>query len=112
MPRCSARRAIDSPSPGRKRMVIRSVAGPRAGADTDPCDGPASGSRTLRIAIIASVDSETPDTAASVANRAFSAAEGRAVIERRDDLAERCVITSAACAAIADTSLSCPQSDS
>src|ERR1700683_4931567 len=107
MPRCTARRAIDSPSPGRKRMVIRSVADTRAGAGTDPRIGTASRSRTLRIAIIASADSETPDVAASVAKRAFSAAEGRAVIEGRDDLAERQVITNAACAAIADTPLSC-----
>src|ERR1700683_1081769 len=105
MPRCAARCAIDSRSPGRKRMVIRSVAGPRAGAGAASRNGAASGSRTLRIAIIASADSERPDAVASVANRAFSAAEGRAVIEGRDDLAERQVITSAACAAIADTSL-------
>src|SRR5579863_2516833 len=111
MPRCAARRAIDSPSPGRKRMVIRSVAGPRAGAGTDPHNGGASRSRTLRIAIIASADSETPDAAASVAKRAFSATEGRAVIESRDDLAERQVITKAARAAIADTPLSCRQSN-
>src|ERR1700728_4376979 len=111
MPRCTARRAIDSPSPGRKRMVIRSVAGSRAGAGTDPRIGTASGSRTLRIAIIASVDSETPDAAARVAKRAFSAAEGRAVIDGRDDIAEREVMTEATSAATADTSLSCPQSD-
>src|SRR6202050_2178566 len=107
MPRCAARRAIDSPSPGRKRMVIRSVAGPRAGAGTDSRNGAASGFKSLRMAIIASADSETPDAAASVAKRAFSAAEGRAVIDGRDDLAERQVITNAACAAIADTPLSC-----
>src|ERR1700733_3868808 len=111
MPRCAARRAIDSPSPGRKRMVIRSVAGPRAGAGTESRSGAASGSRTLRIAIIASADSETPDAEASVAKRAFSIAVGRAVIEGGDDLAERQVMTKAARAASADTSLSCRQSD-
>src|ERR1700733_623303 len=112
MPRCAARRAIDSPSPGRKRMVIRSVAGPRAGAGTDSRNGAASGSRTLRIAIIASADSERPDDVASVAKRAFSAAERRAVIAGRDDLAERQVMTEATSAPIADTPLSCPpQSD-
>jgi hypothetical protein len=111
MPRCAARRAIDSPSPGRKRMVIRSVAGPRAGADTDPHNGAASGARTLRIAIIASADSERPDAVASVAKRAFSAAEGRAVIEGSDELAERQVMSEGASAASADTSLSCRQSN-
>ena len=105
MPRCEARRAIDSPSPGRKRMVIRSVAGPRAGAGIDSRNGAASGSRTWRIAIIASADSERPDAVASVAKRAFSAGEGRAVIEGRDDLAERQVMTEATSAASADTSL-------
>ena len=111
MPRCVARRASDSPSPGRKRMVIRSVAGPCAGAGTDSRNGAASGSRTLRIAIIASADYERPDAVASVAKRAFSAADGRTVIEGSGDLAERQVMTEATSAAIADTPLSCRQSD-
>jgi hypothetical protein len=102
------RRAIDSPCPGRKRIVIRSVAGPRAGAGTDSRNGAALGSRTVRMAIIASADSERPDAAASVAKRAFSAAQRRAVIEGRGGLAERHVITKAVAAAKADTPLSCP----
>jgi hypothetical protein len=60
------------------------------------------------MAIMASADSERPDAAASVAKRAFSAAEGRAVIEGRGGLAERHVITKAVAAAKADTPLSCP----
>jgi hypothetical protein len=60
---------------------------------------------------MASADSERPDAVASVAKRSFSAAEGRAVIEGRDDLAERQFMTKAARAAIADSPLSCPQSD-
>jgi hypothetical protein len=57
------------------------------------------------MATIASADSETPDAAASVAKRAFSAAEGRAVIEGRDEFAEGQLTTRASSAAKADTPL-------
>jgi hypothetical protein len=45
------------------------------------------------MAMSASADSDTPARSASQVKRAFSAAEGRAVIEGSGDLAERHVMT-------------------
>src|SRR6186713_120737 len=82
MPRRFARSLITRRSPGRNRMVMRSVARSR-------CAGPAFVSETSlqfskeRIAIRASVDSDIPRLAANVAKRSFSAGVGRAVIDGR-----------------------------
>ena len=85
MPRSAARRAMTAPSPGRKRMVMRSVARTRSAAasyDAGPRVFPSS-STNARIAINASLDSEMPAAWARVAKRAFSAAEALAVIDSR-----------------------------
>src|SRR5215471_10543881 len=69
---------MTAPSPGRNRMVMRSVALTRsAGACALP-----SATTNARIAINASLDSEMPAAWARVEKRAFSAGEGRAVIDR------------------------------
>jgi hypothetical protein len=51
------------------------------------------------MAMSASADSDMPARSASQVKRCFSAAEGRAVIEGRGDLAELQVMTSVASAA-------------
>ena len=78
MPRCAAWRAIVSWSPGRRRMVMRSVAG--AGVSTHLAGGPFESS-SERMPIRARVDSDIPRLEASSAKRRFSSAVGRAVIE-------------------------------
>ena len=72
---------MEAPSPGRKRIVIRSVAGPNAGGGSHSPIGFASGFRTSRMAISARADSEMPAWAASATKRSFSSGEGRAVID-------------------------------
>ena len=82
MPRIAAREAIALPSPGRSRMVIRSRAASRAAVAADVRARLSRPSRTVRMAFRASAASDNPETAASVAKRAFSSGDGRAVIER------------------------------
>src|SRR5579863_4911889 len=72
---------MEAPSPGRRRIVIRSFAGPDAGGGSLSPIGLASGSSTSRMAISARADSEIPARAASAAKRSFSVGEGRAVID-------------------------------
>src|SRR6516165_3966389 len=72
------------PSPGRNRMVMRSVALARSAAGSHSA-GPfvlPSASANARIAINASLDSKIPAAWATVEKRAFSGGEGRAVIDR------------------------------
>ena len=88
-----------SPSPGRRRMVIRSVAAPAPAKApsraTEQRRGPGPcGSRSSPA-----LTPRHPDAAASVAKRAFSGAESRAVIEGSRDLVERQVMTNVASAA-------------
>src|SRR5882762_6572079 len=92
-------------------MVIRSVAAPVSAAAVVVGGTLPSRSSTVRMAMSASADSDMPARSASHAKRAFSAVEGRAVIEGRNDLAERHVMMKAASAANADTPLSCPQTN-
>jgi hypothetical protein len=91
MPRSPARRVIAAPSPGRSRMVIRSVARicPDSGASAVAGDALPSGSIKVRIATSARADSDIPVRSASCAKRAFSAGEGRAVIEGSDTVARQ-----------------------
>src|SRR5580704_12732310 len=96
------------PSPGRRRMVIRSVAGERgpvAYGSSEP------ESFTERMAERARTDSDKPRERASVANHSFSSADTRTVIEGRDDRGGRQLMGSARSAANADIPLSCPHSN-
>jgi len=63
------------------------------------------------MAASANAGSNIPACSASIANRAFSAPEGRAVIDVNNDQIERYVMTKWISAANADTPLSCPQSN-
>jgi hypothetical protein len=87
-------------------MVMRPVPGTRAAVGETWWREPESVAMTARMAVNASADSDRPRAAASVAKHYFSSDEWRAVIEGRGDLAERQVMTQAASAANADTSLS------
>ena len=99
-----------SRSPGRKRIVIRSRAGPLL----DGMGGKSSDCETshARMAISASVDSEICRRAAAAANRRFSCGVGRVVIDgavafAAPSLAARQPVL----LQIADTSLSCHHSN-
>ena len=72
---------MEAPSPGRRRIVIRSVEGPNAGGGSLSASGFASGFSTSRMAISARADSEMPARTASAAKRSLSLGDGRAVID-------------------------------
>lgn len=81
-PRSVARRITSSPSPGRRRMVIRSLAATCSHFSSGwRASHSASRSRRRRIARSASSLSESPACRAINLNRAFSSIEGRTVIE-------------------------------
>src|SRR3984957_18420384 len=82
MSRSAARRAMTAPSPGRSRMVMRSVALMLSVVVSyaGPCVLPSSPTNA-RIAINASLDSDMPTAWARFVQRAFSTAEARAVID-------------------------------
>ena len=107
--RSDARRRMASRSPGRKRIVIRSWAGPLLdglGGKSGDCD-----SSQARMAITASVDSEICRWAATAANRRFSSDVGRAVIVGAADFkALSFTARNSELQQNADTSLSCHQS--
>ena len=101
-------------SPGRSRIVIRSVDGSCSGGDVRVSAGTETGllSNKERIAISASVDSETRSLVASSANRRFSPGEGRAVMEGLGDV-EMFSFTRSILLVLqnADISLSCHQNN-
>jgi hypothetical protein len=110
MRRSDARRRMASRSPGRKRMVIRSRAGPLLdglGGKLDDCE-----SNQARMAISASVDSEICRRAATAANKRFSSGVGRAVIVGAVDFeAPTFIARNSELQQNADTSLSCHHSN-
>src|SRR5208283_1662687 len=79
MRRSPARRRMASRSPGRRRIVIRSVAGSLL--DVRAGKSGTSEASNVRMAISASVDSDTRNFAATSANERFSCGVGRAVID-------------------------------
>jgi hypothetical protein len=82
-PRFVARPRMACRSPGRRRIVIRSRAVSRSDRTRLPADPRLAESNRPRIAIRASLLSEIPRAAAMDANRCFSSAVGRAVIDGR-----------------------------
>lgn len=114
MPRCLARSLRVLMSPGRSRIVIRSVDGSGSGGGVLVSAGTEtrSLSNRERIAISASVDSETRSLVASSANRRLSSAEGRAVMEGLRDV-EMVSFTRRILLVLqnADISLSCHQNN-
>src|ERR1700688_1989190 len=97
-----------SPSPGLRRMVIRSVAGECVASGTGLLGASCPSART---ADKASVDSDTPRERARDANQVFSSADRRIVIDARTRLEERQFIARPLGAADADAPLSCHGSD-
>src|SRR5688500_8345944 len=109
MPRRLARSLITRRSPGRNRMVIRSVErSRRAGAVfASETSLPFSNER---MAIRASADSDIPRLAANVAKRSFSLGVGRAVIDGRREAEPLLLTMETPCVQQkADASLSCHQ---
>lgn len=108
MPRRLARSLITRRSPGRNRMVIRSVE--RSRREAAFVSETSLQSSKERMAIRASVDSDIPRLAANVAKRSFSAGVGRAVIDGRRE-AEPLLLTMETpfVQQKADASLSCHQ---
>jgi hypothetical protein len=111
MRRSAARCRMASRSPGRRRIVIRSRAGPLLdGLDAKSGDWESS---SARMAISASVDSDTCRWAATAANRRFSCGVGRAVIDGAVDFeAPSFTACQSVLLQFADTSLSCPHFNS
>src|SRR5580658_3512478 len=110
MRRSAARCRMASRSPGRRRIVIRSRAGPLL----DGLGGKSGAweSSNARIAIRASVDSDTCRWAATAANRRFSCGVGRAVIDGALAFAAPSFTArQPVLLQIADTSLSCHHSN-
>jgi hypothetical protein len=99
-----------SRSPGRKRIVIRSRAGPSLdglGGKSGDCE-----SSKARIAISASIDSEICRWAATTAKRCFSSGVGRAVIVGAVDfMAPSFIVRNSELQQNADTSPSCHHSN-
>jgi hypothetical protein len=98
-----------SRSPGRRRIVIRSTAGSLL--DARGGKSGTSESSNVRMAISASVDSDTRSFAATSANERFSSGVGRAVIDGAGDF--RVLSVTARQRPLrqnADTSLSCHHS--
>jgi hypothetical protein len=83
MRRSAARCRIASRSPGRRRIVIRSTAGP---LDLFAGKSRMSESSKARMEMSASVDSDICRLAAIAANKRFSSGVGRAVIDGAVDL--------------------------
>src|SRR5215472_77553 len=107
IPRRAARWLMARPSPGRRRIVIRSVAARRPGSGASVViEGPFDSS-TARIAVNANVDSETPQRAASSANLRFSSGVGRAVIDGVREVGGLLLTRAPLAQQNADTSLSC-----
>ena len=89
-PRSAARWITASPSPGRRRIVMRSVAATCCGLSGDSRRSHTSSrSRRARIAFEASADSDRPTCCASNLKRAFSSVEGRTVIDGIEHRARR-----------------------
>ena len=109
MSRRFARSLIARRSPGRNRIVIRSVERSRRVEGALVSETSLQSSKE-RMAIRASVDSDIPRLAANVAKRSFSAGVGRAVIDGRRE-AEPLLLTMEApfVQQKADASLSCHQ---
>jgi hypothetical protein len=109
MRRSAARWRMASRSPGRRRIVIRSTAGP---LDLFAGKSGMSESSKARIAMSASVDSDICRLAATAANNRFSWGVGRAVIDGAVDLgAPSFTAREPVLRQIADTSLSCHHSN-
>src|SRR5277367_4080968 len=110
MRRSAARRRMVSRSPGRRRIVIRSRAGPLLdgmGIKSANCE-----SSNARMAISASADSDICRCAATAANKRFSCDVGRAVIEGTVDCkAPSFTAPNLELQQNADTSLSCHHSN-
>src|SRR5271170_149723 len=111
MRRSAARFRMASRSPGRRRIVIRSTAGLLL--DVRGGKSGTSESSNVRMAISASVDSDTRSFAATSANERFSCGVGRAVIDGAVDFRFPSVTARKAVLLlqIADTSLSCHHSN-
>ncbi len=110
MRRSAARCRMASRSPGRRRIVIRST----AGLLLDVRDGwsRTSESSNVRMAISASVDSDTRSFAATPENIRFSSGVGRAVIDGAVDFrVPSFTARQPMLRQIADTSLSCHHSN-
>src|SRR5580704_3278880 len=107
MARSDARQAMACPSPGRSRMVMRSVAGvlgPVALGSRQPESG------MERMTARAMADSDTLRERARLENHSLSRAERRTVIDGSGVRAERHLMWAVVrCAANADTPLSCPR---
>ena len=99
------------PSPGRNRIVMRSVAArpPESGTRV-LTEGPFDSSMA-RMAVNASIDSDTPHCAASSAKRRFSSGVGRAVIDGARDVDVLLLTRAPLVQQNADTSLSCHHND-
>ncbi len=109
MRRSAASSRIADRSPGRRRIVIRSM----AGSLLDVRGGKAhtSESSNVRMAIRARADSDTCSFTATSANRRFSSGVGRAVIDGAVNLgAPSFTAHEPVLRQIADTSLSCHHS--
>jgi hypothetical protein len=110
MHRSAARCRMANRSPGRRRIVIRSRAGPPPegrGSNSGDC-----ASSHARMAISASVDSDMCRWAASAANTRFSCGVGRAVIVGAIDFKPPSFTArNLQLQQNADTSLSCHQSN-
>jgi hypothetical protein len=87
--------------------VIRSVAARPPGSDTGVLTELPFDSSTARIAVNASVASDTPQCAASSAKRRFSSGVGRAVIDGVRDVVVLLLTRAPLVQQNADTSLSC-----